>query len=169
MIEENTFNLLNVEGNIDNIGWQDNKKSKLWRYNQHYFDDLNASNSESRNAWHQNLISEWIEKNPPVKGHGWEPYPTSLRIVNWIKWALRGNQLGNEAVYCLAIQARWLEKRIEWHLLGNHLFSNAKALVYSGLFFDGIEPKKWLNKCKFNVNIADCVRIISKLNKPMVA
>jgi len=27
----------------------------------------------------------------------------------------------------------------------------------------------WLNKCKFNVNIADCVRIISKLNKPMVA
>jgi hypothetical protein len=25
------------------------------------------------------------------KGVGWEPYPTSLRIVNWIKWPFSGN------------------------------------------------------------------------------
>ena len=28
----------------------------------------------------------------------------------------------------LAVQARWLVHRLEWHLLGNHLLANAKAL-----------------------------------------
>jgi len=37
-------------------------------------------------------------------------------------------------------------KRLEWHLLGNHLFTNAKALVFAGLWFDGPEARCWLNK-----------------------
>ncbi len=32
----------------------------------------------------------------------------------------------------LAIQARYLTRRLEHHLLGNHLLANAKALVYAG-------------------------------------
>ena len=35
---------------------------------------------------------------------------------------------------------------IEYHLLGNHLFANAKALIFSGYYLDGLEPKKWLRK-----------------------
>ena len=27
----------------------------------------------------------------------------------------------------VTIQSRWLAKRLEWHLLGNHLLANAKA------------------------------------------
>ena len=30
--------------------------------------------------------------------------------------------------------------------MGNHVFANAKALVYAGLFFDGIEANDWLAK-----------------------
>jgi uncharacterized heparinase superfamily protein len=43
------------------------------------------------------------------------------------------------------LQAGWLAKRLEWHLLGNHLFANAKALVFAGLLFEGPEAAAWLN------------------------
>ncbi|WP_202795429.1 heparinase II/III family protein [Oceanicola granulosus] len=96
-----------------------------------------------RAGWHRALILDWVAANPPGIGSGWEPYPTSLRIVNWIKWALAGHELPPEAVASLAVQARWLTKRLEWHLLGNHLFANAKALLFVGLWFDGPEAARW--------------------------
>jgi uncharacterized heparinase superfamily protein len=46
----------------------------------------------------------------------------------------------------LAVQAHWLSRRIEWHLLGNHLFANAKALVFAGAFFEGREAAAWLQQ-----------------------
>jgi uncharacterized heparinase superfamily protein len=49
-------------------------------------------------------------------------------------------------VQSLATQTRWLCKRLEVHLLGNHLFANAKALVFGGLFFEGPEAGHWLAK-----------------------
>ena len=45
----------------------------------------------------------------------------------------------------LAVQARFLARRLEWHLLGNHLLANAKALVFAGLFFEGEEADAWRN------------------------
>ncbi len=46
----------------------------------------------------------------------------------------------------LAVQVRFLRKRLEVHLLGNHLFANAKALVFAGLYFSGDEAEEWLQK-----------------------
>jgi uncharacterized heparinase superfamily protein len=138
------FRFLNAEADLTKIGWDRAEQAKLWRYNQHYFDDLNAEGWRSRAIWHDGLIDAWIKGNPPGKGTGWEPYPTSLRIINWIKWALSGSVLSNQALDSLAIQTRWLVQRMEWHLLGNHLFTNAKALVFVGLFFEGSEADKWL-------------------------
>lgn len=138
------FHFLNEEhALVDPKDWDDPAVSKLWRYNLHYFDDLNAEEYESRTRWHRELLQRWLEDNPPARGTGWEPYPTSLRIVNWIKWALAGNALSPECLHSLAIQVRWLGRRLETHLLGNHLFANAKALVFSGLFFCGPEAEKW--------------------------
>ncbi|WP_405229949.1 heparinase II/III family protein [Lentisalinibacter sediminis] len=94
--------------------------------------------------WHEDLLCDWVLKNPPGQGCGWEPYPTSLRVVNWIKWALAGNDLPSACAHSLAVQARWLSRRLEFHLLGNHLFANAKALIFAGLYFDGVEAEKWL-------------------------
>jgi uncharacterized heparinase superfamily protein len=135
---------LNAEADLTKIGWDDAEQAKLWRYNQHYFDDLNAGGWRGRAIWHEGLIDAWIAGNPPGKGTGWEPYPTSLRIINWIKWALSGIALPGKAIDSLAIQTRWLVQRMEWHLLGNHLFANAKALVFAGLFFEGSEADTWL-------------------------
>jgi uncharacterized heparinase superfamily protein len=105
-----------------------------------------AVGSEARSDWHRALIQTWIDDNPPGQGVGWAPYPTSLRIVNWIKWQLSGQTLGPEALHSLAIQARWLRSRLEIHLLGNHLFANAKALVFAGLYFSGPDAARWLEK-----------------------
>ncbi len=126
--------------------WNKPSLSKLWLYNLHYFDDFNAKGSDVRVSWHKDLAKRWIQDNPIGEGNGWEPYPTSLRLVNWIKWVLQGQNPDQEIIHSLAVQARWLRKRLEIHLLGNHLFANAKALIFAGLFFQGDEAEKWLKK-----------------------
>ncbi|MCC7279507.1 MAG: alginate lyase family protein [Chromatiaceae bacterium] len=150
--------------------WNDPARDKLWLYNLHYFDDLGAAPSpqpsplagegwgegvqvarDQRLHWHLALLQRWVAENPPGHGNGWEPYPTSLRIVNWIKWSLtfaseRGGVpalLPPACLQSLAVQTRWLSQRLEHHLLGNHLFANAKALVYAGAFFVGPEADRW--------------------------
>ena len=35
-------------------------------------------------------------------------------------------------------------RKLEWHLLGNHLLANAKALIVAGLYFEGPEAERWL-------------------------
>ncbi|MFH1028096.1 MAG: heparinase II/III family protein, partial [Pseudomonadota bacterium] len=141
------FRLLNEDHEIVSAAdWNRPAWNKLWLYNLHYFDDLSAGGADERLDAHYALIRCWIAENPPGIGNGWEPYPLSLRIVNWIKWLLAGNKPDCEALASLAVQARFLNKRLEYHLLGNHLFSNAKTLVFAGLFFAGPEADAWLAK-----------------------
>ncbi|WP_222564871.1 heparinase II/III family protein [Novilysobacter antarcticus] len=147
MTGEHSFRFLGVERELAAAGdWNRSDWSKLWLYNAHYFDDLAADGATARVVWHQALIGRWITENPPGQGNGWEPYPSSLRIVNWIKWSLGGNPLEPAAVHSLAVQARYLRRRLEIHLLGNHLWANAKALVFVGAFFEGDEAAAWLHK-----------------------
>lgn len=139
------FRFLNEDGGLEG-GWNDSARAKLWLYNLHYFDDLNAEDPAARDAWHTALMDDWIRHHPPGGGNGWEPYPASLRIVNWVKRHLDGRPLSAGQRGSLAVQVRWLMQRLEWHLLGNHLFANAKALVLAGLLFDGAQADGWLAK-----------------------
>ena len=141
---ESSFKFLNKEFTLKvSEDWNAKNQDKLWLYNLHYFDDLNGVNSEQRAVWHSSLIQKWIKDNPPGFGNGWEPYPSSLRIVNWIKWFLLGHNARQMWLNSLAIQTRFLSKNLEYHLLGNHIFTNAKALIFSGLFFKGVEADHW--------------------------
>ncbi|MDZ7938369.1 MAG: alginate lyase family protein [Rhodoferax sp.] len=145
MLSPTRFRFLNEDNAILSAGeWNSQSLPKLWLYNLHYFDDLNAETSAARKDCHRELIARWITENSPGEGIGWEPYPLSLRIINWIKWALAGNVLSDEARQSLAVQVRFLTGRLERHLLGNHLFANAKALVFAGCFFDSEEAAGWL-------------------------
>ena len=146
MISPRSWVFLEEVGHLDELGWDGPQREKLWRYNQHYFDDLNAIGATDRILWHTALVRDWVTHNPPGKGNGWEPYPLSLRVVNWVKWTLGGADLSEAAMQSLAVQLRWLNSRLENHLLGNHLFANAKALVMAGLFFEGSEADTWLAK-----------------------
>ena len=38
----------------------------------------------------------WVKNNRFGEFTSWDPYPTSLRIVNWIKWQLAGNNFDQE-------------------------------------------------------------------------
>ena len=126
--------------------WNDHELSHLVLYNLHYFDDLVAEGAAERRSWHAALINRWIDENPPGRGAGWEPYPLSLRIVNWIKWALAGNELNSTQLASLATQVDALVEQLEFHLLANHLFANAKALVFAGAFFAGEVGDRWLTR-----------------------
>lgn len=143
----NTFVFLGQMGDLKE-GWNNPAYSKLWLYNLHYHDDLNAAGADDRAALCRYLIERWIAENPPFEGNGWEPYCLSLRIVNWVKWLSR---CGKTDVDCdllrsLATQVDALEQQLEFHILANHLFANAKALVFAGIYFGGERGDAWLRK-----------------------
>lgn len=125
-------------------GWNDPAIHKLWLFNLHYFADLASDNADERTTWHSELIARWIAENPPFTGHGWVPYCLSQRIVNWIKWLLARNLPIASMLDSLALQTRYLERRVERHLQGNHLLANATALAFAGLYFSGSEGDRWL-------------------------
>ena len=121
--------------------------SKLWLYNLHYFDYINQDNIDNDIALE--LIYDWINKNPVGMENGWEPYPSSLRIVNWIKFISTTNISGPQLTQIhksLFLQVRFLFRHLEYHLLGNHLFKNGVALMFAGTYFEGEEAECWLKK-----------------------
>jgi uncharacterized heparinase superfamily protein len=144
LIPPTRLRFLGEEHDLDRVGWDDPRLTLLWRYNQHYFDDLVALDTPSRRADQRALLARWLAENPPGRGTAYAPYPVSLRIVNWVKWFVGGVEPEPAWIDSLALQTRWLTRRLEWHLLGNHLFVNAKALVFAGLFFEGPEADTWL-------------------------
>ena len=110
------------------------KIPKLWLYNFHYFDYLNTNHGLKKYSCAERLILSWILFDQRKNKIGWEPYPTSLRIVNWIKWSIilrKNNDILNNSLY---IQSIILSKKVEWHINANHLIANAKALIFSGVY-----------------------------------
>lgn len=137
-----TFRFLNRTEVVSWPGsWNDSALPLLWLYNLHYFADLHARDAGARRHAHRDLVDRWITDNPPAEGVGWAPYPVSLRIRNWVRWWVEGERPQARWVDSLAIQARWLERNLEYHLLGNHLLENAFALFAAGCWFDGAEGR----------------------------
>ena len=127
-------------------GWNDESLDMLWRYNLHYFDCLAAKNAEDAK-----LVERWIAENPKGSIPGWDPYPTSLRIVNWVKYLNNNPEL--PASQRLSIenslrdQLYWLSNHVEWHIMANHLMANLKALIIGNKWF-GRENAKWMRLYK---------------------
>lgn len=127
------------------VDWRCRDASRLWRYNLHYFDFIDEP--VYSDADRRLLIDDWIHRNPVGEGDGWDPYPVSLRIVNWVKLFVRDEWRGRvprEWLDCLAGQATWLERNLEHDLLANHLFKNIKALLFAGTYFRGPGAELWL-------------------------
>ena len=118
--------------------WNNESLSKLWVYNLHYFEDLLSNNAEEKRNFHLQLLSSWVDQNPVGYGNGWEPYPTSLRIVNILKAWLGGLELDEKLLSSVFTQASFLSNDLEKHLLGNHYFVNLKALLFAGVIFENI-------------------------------
>ena len=126
------------------LDWQPTGHSRLWVYNLHYFNCLrDPARSADENAA---LIRHWIAANPVGFGPGWEPYPLSLRLVNWCLWSLRQpGDVPQELLDSAAGQAFWLMSHLEKHILANHYFENLKALVFAGAVLPHCDAGQWLH------------------------
>ncbi len=153
-ISRNNFRFLNQSIDCGEwMEWNPRGANRLWRYNLHYFDYLHPGGPDLESrldpAIGVGLMQDWVENNRPGAPDAWDPYPTSLRLVNWIKYLSQIDSTPTETgspVRSAYLQACRLERSLEYHLLGNHLFKNAKALIYCGLFFKGKDAERWLSK-----------------------
>lgn len=118
--------LLHREAPLDD--WNPAALPRLWRYHLHYFDDR-------RSPHFARLAERWIAEHLAGAQPGWEPYPLSRRIPNWVIWMLDGHAPVPGMLASLDRQAASLAAQLEYHLLGNHLLANLRALVFAGAFF----------------------------------
>ncbi|PKP09952.1 MAG: hypothetical protein CVU08_13980 [Bacteroidetes bacterium HGW-Bacteroidetes-3] len=130
---EKTFSFINLvytfEGEID---WNHHNFGKLWIYNLNYFDFLNQEHFKVKEGL--SLINDYIKKESVLKD-GKEPYPISLRGINWIKFLLKNNIVDRDINQVLYNHYQILVNNIEYHLLGNHLLENGFSLFFGAYYF----------------------------------
>ena len=144
-ISGRTISFLNETAYLSQSIWDETDRSELWIYNLHYFDDLNNADTRMRFETHSQLVNDWLQNYQFHPNRlGWHPYPVSKRIVNWIKWDLQFSALSQEALDSLASQANFLSHQLEKDLMANHLFVNGKALIFAGLYLEGLAAESWL-------------------------
>lgn len=154
---EKKFRFLNCEKAFKGpITWKNPEFTYLWDFNLHYFEYLpplvEMLNSDVRRhaqteAMVAELLDGWIEENQCPGQPAWHPYTTSLRIVNWIKAFSTQDKLTTPLrLSSLYAQALFLERNIEGHLMVNHIWENARALIFAGIFFEGTDAARWLEK-----------------------
>ncbi|MCX6279323.1 MAG: alginate lyase family protein [Bacteroidetes bacterium] len=131
---QETFIFIGVSHKFDNgIDWDFPHHGKLWTYNLNYFDFLNQENFSREEGIA--MMHDFIG-NLTTLSVGLEPYPTSVRGINWIKFISKHEIRDQKIVDSLYSQYDRLMKNIEYHVLGNHLLENAFSLFYAGCFFN---------------------------------
>ena len=153
-LAQGRFTFLNRTLTLDRIDWNRRYESHLWNYHLHYFNYVIPSaralvERGDRKAWLscQSLIESWIEQARVGRSDGWDAYPLSLRVVNWIyAYALVAGDCDDKKfldrwLASIYRQLDFLNRHLEFHFLANHLLKNVKALALGGLFFN---RRSWL-------------------------
>ncbi|HEY3113528.1 MAG TPA: alginate lyase family protein [Gemmatimonadaceae bacterium] len=152
---DNRFTFLNVSMQFESIPWTGRPVSQLWAFNLQYFDyalDLAWAFQATKNSQYlrkfEELFTEWERATRAGGGDAWEPYVISVRAVNFVYafLLLEANLRPTVREPLLASidrQTRHLERRLEWHLLGNHLLKNLHAIAVVGLIFEGPVGEGW--------------------------
>ncbi|WP_299677790.1 alginate lyase family protein [uncultured Dokdonia sp.] len=138
-VENDSFAFLNKKLSITNgIQWNYADYGKLWTYNLNYFDFLSQEDISKDTGLH--LIRNYITNENSLKD-GLEPYPISLRVINWIKFIGQHEIENLDINTSLDWYTRVLLKHLEYHILGNHLLENGFALYFASYHF---KNEKWL-------------------------
>ena len=133
----NEFEFLNVTNTFRGV-WDDNSKGALWRYNLNYMDFLLQPSMGVKEGL------EWIERfiaSMPQNSVADDPYPISLRGINWIKFvSLHYDSFSPEQLRVIdtALYSQYciLEKKVERHLLANHYLENGFSLWFAAYYFN---------------------------------
>lgn len=123
-------------------GW-DPGTSALWSYTLHYHGWLAHPAMPVDDA--RSTLESWIGEHR--EGVGWEPYPTSMRVLHWIGWlhhhgATLHAHARERILGSLAAQLEHLATHLETHLDGNHLWTNLVALACAGAALRGPLPQR---------------------------
>jgi uncharacterized heparinase superfamily protein len=150
-----TFSFAGVTKPLADIDWTGRYISPLWTYHLQYFDvgthlalAARTTGDPGYAGTFRQLVEGWIAGAPTGLGPGWEPYPLSLRTANWMRARTLFGDLLDPGFRArldasLFAQLYMLERRLEWHILANHLQKNLHALVLGGLLFDGPVAARW--------------------------
>ncbi len=144
---ENNFQFLNLKKYFDeSIDWNFDQYGKLWVYHLNYFDYLH----QPALTWEsgRQLMDLFLE-DTASRTIGFEPYPTSLRTINWIKFLALYHNFPQEIVDSIYAQYQVLRKNIEYHLLGNHLLENGLSLLFGAVLFQDENLYKLCKKILF--------------------
>jgi hypothetical protein len=147
-----TFNFLHQEKSFskDKVDWDFSGYGKLWTYNLCYFDFLLQPGMNSQTGL---FLLESFRLNKELLTNAFEPYPISIRGINWIKF-LSQSILDHDPEYAnkkptidsfLYSQYRLLENSPEYQLLANHLLENGFSLLYGAYYF---QDEKLFRKAK---------------------
>ncbi len=127
----NTFTFLNISSSFQ--GWDMRDYGPLWTYNLNYMDWIEQEDITI------NECLKWIDlfiDELPNNHIGQDPYPIALRIINWSKFFSKHpecrNKRRNDSMYA---QTLLLERKLEYHLLGNHLLEDGYALTITAIYF----------------------------------
>lgn len=137
-VKGNTFTFINLTHEFTD--WNYVGVGTLFTYNQNYFDFINAEGIERDEA------CRWIDKfiaDRPCITWGMDPYPIALRSINWIKFFSQHPECATkEREDSLYSQLCLLERKLEYHLLANHLLEDAFALTIGGCYFEDEKIKQ---------------------------
>jgi uncharacterized heparinase superfamily protein len=157
MLATGEFTFLNQTVSCDgSVPWNDCHYAKLWLYHLNYFDFLNVGFvlPDEKPILDRALefALDWRQHNTQGTEVGWEPYPLSIRIINWLKFLTRhgrsleslgeGRRMGI-LLESLGTQVATLEHRLEKDLLGNHLLKNIQALLFAGALLETPDSTRW--------------------------
>src|SRR5690606_6381606 len=105
---------------------------KLWNYNLQYTNYLlQADRTDSEKECLVSELYQWLSDGRlPL-----EPYPVSLRVINVMHWLSDSGLQNPWLLQCVHAELSFLSRRLEYHILGNHLLENGFALLMGGAFF----------------------------------
>lgn len=130
-VNGNCFCFLNLRREFSD--WNFVGNGALWAYNLNYFDYINQPEMPCE------VACRWIDRFiADINSVTWglDPYPIALRGINWIKFFCRQPECATrEREDSLYSQYRLLERKLEYHLLGNHLLEDAFSLYIGAAYF----------------------------------
>jgi hypothetical protein len=138
------FTFLNKSAEFNNSqpDWTFQVHGMLWAYNLNYLDFLHQSSMIRPLGI--SLIRSFYD-NVNKNNIGRQPYPTSLRIINLSKFIVQHQVYEAWLLSALVADLNALSRRLEFHLLANHLLENALALYVGSLL---TRQEKTLAKAK---------------------
>lgn len=129
------FSFLNLVSPFSS--WNDTSQGMLWAYNLNYMDWLlqEGATYEEGEKWIDKFCQE-ISSNKV----GLDPYPIALRGINWIKFIVQYADripIQKREVWTNSLYSQYclLARKLEYHLLGNHLLEDAYSLYIASLYF----------------------------------